>query len=103
MHVPARLGAAGFIAAITIEPHAGAAFAFDPKIIALEELASIISPPLHGDAFGAFGTNNLMPYLTPSETDGRTVRHLIDDFDDLRPLEQPDRPRQAKRVLFYGR
>ena len=91
----------------TVGANAQAGFVFDPEIIA-GQLIAWLAPPLHRHPLGALGADHGVGGAPPDETGRGTVRHLRDDFDLFRPLEQPQRPQRrlalcARRPGGLGR
>src|ERR1700679_2605209 len=106
MHEPARrhgpalmLLDLAVIKPVPVEPETQAFFVLDTEVIARQRHASC-PPPLHGDALGTFGANDGVGGAAPDKPCRRAIRHLRDDLDLFRPLEQPQRPQW--RLTFYA-
>src|SRR5215212_5249310 len=76
------------IKSIAIEPEPQARLVLYPEIVARQHF-TLRSPPLHGDTLGAFGADDRVGGATPDKSRGRPIRHLGDDLDLFRALEQP--------------
>ena len=78
---------------LPVKPVAPLGFVFDAIIIAWPDFT--VAPPFRLDAFRAFDCNDPLQRSTPAKGDRRTFRRLGHGFDRFRPLEKPDRARQA--------